>query len=274
MDALDLLTDADLATLASALRSGRLHSPFTAVSLGRICPPAHAAVIAARMQQLHDEGMQPQHLALLAETIARTRAKQPRESEVVDLVWTGPEALGVTNRDTGVVVRDLFGSAETEVLVAGFAVYQGQAVFKRLAQRMEERPNLRVKLFLDVHRPRTDTSLDSELLLRFLHRFRTQEWPGEKLPELYYDPRSLDLEAVKRSSLHAKCIVVDRRVAFVTSANFTEAAQTRNIEVGALIRNQEFAARLAGHFEALAETLALRQLAVQGAANHVEGESS
>jgi phosphatidylserine/phosphatidylglycerophosphate/cardiolipin synthase-like enzyme len=84
-------------------------------------------------------------------------------------------------------------------------------------------------------------------------RFRTQEWPGECLPELYSDPRSLDQEAVKRSSLHAKCIVVDRQVALVTSANFTEAAQTRNIELGALIRCPRFAARLAGHFEVLAE---------------------
>jgi phosphatidylserine/phosphatidylglycerophosphate/cardiolipin synthase-like enzyme len=80
------------------------------------------------------------------------------------------------------------------------------------------------------------------------------------LPELYYDPRSLDQEAVKRSSLHAKCIVVDRQVALVTSANFTEAAQTRNIEVGALIRWERFAVKLAEHFETLAEAGLLRRL--------------
>ena len=78
------------------------------------------------------------------------------------------------------------------------------------------------------------------------------------MPALYYDPRSLDLEAVKRSSLHAKCIVVDRRVAFVTSANFTEAAQTRNIEVGALIRCEQFAGRLVGHFERLVDAALLK----------------
>ncbi len=105
----------------------------------------------------------------------------------MDLVWTGPETLEVTNRDTGVVVRDLFGTAEAEVLVAGFAVYQGRTVFKRLAERMEERPDLRVKLFLDVHRQMTDTSPAAELLRDFAQRFQTKEWPGEKLPELFYD---------------------------------------------------------------------------------------
>lgn len=263
MDAFDLLTDADLGALAAALRSGRLHAPFTAISVQRSCPAIHAGTTAARLQQLHDEGMQPQHLALLAETIIRTRARLPQPTDLVDLVWTGPETMGVTNRDTGVVVRELFGSAESEVLVAGFAVYQGRSIFKTLADRMEVRPALRVKLFLDVQRHPTDTSLDHEVLRRFVHRFRTQEWPGQRQPELYYDPRSLDLDAVKHSSLHAKCIVVDRRVAFVTSANFTEAAQMRNIEVGALIRCERFAARLAGHFETLADVGTLLRVSLE-----------
>jgi phosphatidylserine/phosphatidylglycerophosphate/cardiolipin synthase-like enzyme len=60
--------------------------------------------------------------------------------------------------------------------------------------------------------------------------------------------------------LHAKCIVVDRRIAFVTSANFTEAAQTRNIEIGALIRCERLAARLIGHFETLVDAGLLKGL--------------
>jgi phosphatidylserine/phosphatidylglycerophosphate/cardiolipin synthase-like enzyme len=125
---------------------------------------------------------------------------------------------------------------------------------------MAERPAMRVRLFLDVRRHPTDTSLDSEVLCRFAQRFRTQEWPWERLPELYYDPRSLDREAMKRSSLHPKCIVVDHRVALVTSAHFTEAVQTRNIEVGALLHSEPFARRLAGHFETLAEVRLLKLL--------------
>jgi phosphatidylserine/phosphatidylglycerophosphate/cardiolipin synthase-like enzyme len=178
----------------------------------------------------------------------------------VDLVWTGPETLGITNRDTAVVVRELFGSADREVLVAGFAVYQGKEVFKRLVERMSERPALVVKCFLDIHRGISDMSPADELVRRFLNRFRTQEWPGERLPELYHDPRSLEIDTIKRSSLHAKCIVVDRHIAFVTSANFTEAAQQRNIEVGALVRCGRFAERLAGHFITLVEAGFLKRI--------------
>jgi len=259
-DALGLLTDADLIALAAAIRSGRLTAPFTPVSVRRYCAAVQARAAAARLQQLHDEGMQSQHLALLAEMIVRTRHRQPQETDLVDLVWTGPEVPGAAIRDTGVVVRELFGAAEKEVLVAGFAVYQGREVFKRLMERMSELPSLRVRFFLDVHREAEDTSLAEEVLRRFAQRFQTHEWPGGRLPEVYYDPRSLDLEAAKRSSLHAKCIVVDRRAAFVTSANFTEAAQTRNIEVGALIRCERFAARLAEHFETLVDAGQLKSL--------------
>jgi phosphatidylserine/phosphatidylglycerophosphate/cardiolipin synthase-like enzyme len=247
------LTDANLGALALGLRSGRLHAPFTAVSLQRFAPGGPTTGLAAYLQQLHGEGMRPEHMALLVETIARGRARLTEQGDMVDLVWTGPETDGVTNRDTSVVINDLFGSAESEVLVVGFAVYQGRSVFKRLAERMAERPGLRVKLFLDVQRHPADTTLPEELVWRFAQRFRTQEWPGERMPELYYDPRSVSPDAGKRSSLHAKSIVVDRRRALVTSANFTEAAQMRNIEVGALIRCERFAARLAGHFEALAD---------------------
>jgi len=47
-------------------------------------------------------------------------------------------------------------------------------------------------------------------------------------------------------------LVVDRSIAFISSANFTEAAQKRNIEIGALIRSASFAERLDSHFDALA----------------------
>jgi phosphatidylserine/phosphatidylglycerophosphate/cardiolipin synthase-like enzyme len=55
-------------------------------------------------------------------------------------------------------------------------------------------------------------------------------------------------------------VVVDRRVALVTSANFTEAAQERNIEAGVVVRSERFASRLADHFETLAELRLLCRL--------------
>ncbi|MGH7506603.1 MAG: phospholipase D-like domain-containing protein [Longimicrobiales bacterium] len=70
----------------------------------------------------------------------------------------------------------------------------------------------------------------------------------------------MELDAAHRSSLHAKCVVVDRSVAFISSANFTVAAQRRNIEIGTLIRSQPFADRLDSHFDALVASGLVRPL--------------
>jgi phosphatidylserine/phosphatidylglycerophosphate/cardiolipin synthase-like enzyme len=220
-----------------------------------------AAELTDRMQALADEGMRPDHLAVLAEAVLAARAGRPAADDAVELVWTGPEAAGVANRDTAVVVRELFSQAVESVVVAGFAVYQGRDVFRGLAERLEVCAGLHARLYLELHRGPQDTSSDAEVLRRFAHRFVAQDWPhGLRLPEVYYDPRSLAAEPGKRSSLHAKCVVVDRRVAFVTSANFTEAAQERNIEAGVVVRSPRFAGRLADHFDTLADAGRLRRL--------------
>lgn len=73
------------------------------------------------------------------------------------------------------------------------------------------------------------------------------------LPALFYDPRSLETGDA-RASLHAKCVIVDRSRALVTSANFTDAAQRTNVEVGVHIRYPHAAARLADYFLGLCST--------------------
>jgi phosphatidylserine/phosphatidylglycerophosphate/cardiolipin synthase-like enzyme len=257
IDPFQLLTDTDLTALATALRSGRLIAPYTVPSVGRCCSGSAAVAIVERIQLLSEDGLAPRHIALLIETILETRS---RRSDEIDLVWTGPEAPGTVNRDTGVVVREMFSSAHHSVLIAGYAVFQGREVFRALADRMAEIPGLAVRLFLDVQRPYLDPAPAAELLAQFVRRFLEQDWPGIRLPQVFYDPRSLDVDAEKRSCLHAKCVVVDREVAFVSSANFTEAAQVRNIEAGVLVRSRRFATRLAEHFETLAAVGLLRRI--------------
>jgi len=51
--------------------------------------------------------------------------------------------------------------------------------------------------------------------------------------------------------LHAKALVVDDEAVFVPSANLTEAALDRNIEVGLLVRDRELALTVASHFRGL-----------------------
>jgi phosphatidylserine/phosphatidylglycerophosphate/cardiolipin synthase-like enzyme len=67
---------------------------------------------------------------------------------------------------------------------------------------------------------------------------------------VYYDPRALELDGAG-GVLHAKAVVADDEAVFVTSANLTEAAFERNIEVGLLVRDRTLAATLSSHFRGL-----------------------
>ncbi len=198
--------------------------------------------------------METCHLARCLETICQDRTQRPVADDLIDLVWTGPEVPGIRNRDTSVVVRELFQNAKESVLVAGYAVYQGHVIFKALAEQADKLPGLNVQMYLDVQRPLNDTSSSAELVRRFAERFMNTQWPGRRLPKLYYDPRSLETEPSLRASLHAKCVVVDKQQAFVSSANFTAAAQTKNIEVGLLLENPAIAQKIHDHFAILAST--------------------
>jgi phosphatidylserine/phosphatidylglycerophosphate/cardiolipin synthase-like enzyme len=246
------LSDRDMHEVANALRSGRLPSPFSAVALERIISRDLSQRTVEALDKLSALGFTPEQIAVILELLRADRTSRPRIDDSLELVTTGPDVPGVANRDTSVVVRELFANAKQSVLVAGYAVYQGHKVFQALADRMLEIPHLSVRLFLDIQRPHGDTTSSPELIRRFAARFRHSQWPKDRpLPEVYFDPRSLDVDADKRASLHAKTVVVDSRYVFVSSANFTEAAHLRNIEVGVVFDSSPVAHQVSSFFDVL-----------------------
>lgn len=261
---LNVLSRTRLSSLAEALASGRLVSPFTSFSIQRYAPGPESESVAGELSRLAATGMQPAHLAYVLKLLVAERETVQRTVDRVELVWTGPETSGSSSRDTGVVVRELFSAAQRSVAVAGFAVYNGRNVFKPLADNMDRSPGLAVRLFLNVARKHPDTRPAAIILRDFATSFVRDEWPGVRLPTMYHDPRSLHDEPGPRASLHAKCIVVDDRWAFVTSANLTEAAQERNIEAGVLIDDTKLACSLRNHLDALVETGAVSPIPTSG----------
>jgi phosphatidylserine/phosphatidylglycerophosphate/cardiolipin synthase-like enzyme len=85
---------------------------------------------------------------------------------------------------------------------------------------------------------------------RFAERLWKSEWPGQSRPHVFCDPRALDPDTLG-GVLHAKAVVADDEAVFITSANLTEAAFDRNIELGLLVRDLALAASLAAHFRGL-----------------------
>lgn len=186
------LSESDLAALKGALRTGRLLAPFLPMLIERIVPRAVSGDVSTALQRMAASGANREGLVAAIELLAAARAQQPSIDEVIELVTTGPEAGAVTNRDTQVVVQELFRNAEHSVLVAGYELYQAEPVFRTLADRMADEPRPAVRMFLNVKRPFGETSTDSEIIASFAYRFRTEHWATDRpLPEIYFDPRSL-----------------------------------------------------------------------------------
>lgn len=261
MNPLHEMTSSALLALSQGIQSGRVSPPFSTISLRRYShDDSLVEALTQELQRLINLGATKELIVHVIDVIITERNKHSNIDAILDIVMSGPEVPGTTFRDTGVVIQELFAKATESVLVAGYAVYQGKQVFRTLAERMVQLPDLKVQMYLDIQRHRNDTTRESDLVQRFAQKFKTRDWPGVTLPEVYYDPRSLAQEQNKRSSLHAKCVVVDHEHVFISSANFTEAAQLRNIEVGVLMHTTYLATKLVEHFHALSRAGILKTL--------------
>lgn len=236
--------------------SGYVGAPYTKASLRSALGSNEGMDAAcAALARLAERGIPGPAVALALDAVAAAAAQVDRP----DLVWSGPGVPGLYVRDTRRVYEELIESAERSIWVSTYAYYDGRQAFRTLAQRMDEVRGVQVTLLLNIQRRPGDTTAADALVVRFAERFWAADWPGERRPAVFYDPRSLG-SAGAEGVLHAKAVVVDDRVAFVTSANLTEAAFDRNIGVGVLSRERTLAASLARHFGVLIDRKLLRAL--------------
>ena len=258
------LSLSSLQGLAQACLHQRLTLPLTIADLTSYIPDGLLADTFKSLNHLNTQGFSLPQIGLLLETIAQERQLTLHNRPPPELVWTGPEAPGTASRDTRVVVQELFQKAQHSVLMATYAIDQNakaDALFQVLADRMDANPSLTVQFFVNLIRPHNNTDPESKFIKEFNERFRRNLWPpGQRLPQVFYDPRSLSTGSGSKACLHTKCVVVDETHVFITSANFTEAAHHRNIETGILLKDGAIAKALQQQFNSLVAHSKLRPL--------------
>lgn len=153
---------------------------------------------------------------------------------IVEIVWTGPKKEDMPFRNTEQAYLDIIGNSKKRLILVSFAVFYQESISSSLREAL--------------HR-------DVEILIiaESEEKLKTKIWEeigiSGQLVSYYYwpiDKRDFHKESI--ASLHAKAAISDGNVAFVTSANLTEFAMSKNMELGLLVRGGNVPASLELHF--------------------------
>lgn len=143
------------------------------------------------------------------------------EAPTVTPVWTGPATDQPGKRLTVAVVADLVAEAEHELLLVSYAAHPPDELCSALQAAVARGVAVTTLLEHPDDRPGFTGPADP--------------FPGLECRRL----RWARADRPPYASMHAKLLVVDRRLALIGSANLTEAALERNLECGVLIRGGE-----------------------------------
>lgn len=249
-----------LMQIGSALVDGILKYGPSSQSLSPFCGPRSAEVNDA-LRSLASTGMKPDALGLLCQGMGRALAERDDAERNIQLVISGPEVPGTPVVDTRTTVMSLFREAVSEVIISSYVFHEAAEFFQHLAERHDADPSFRVVFLLDLSHRRSKALEPASILIpAFCTDFRKKHWPGTRLPELWYDPRAFNPAETGGGVLHSKAVIVDGKTALITSANFTGAAQTRNIEAGVLLRQSRAVTQLHAYFAGLISTGILRRV--------------
>jgi phosphatidylserine/phosphatidylglycerophosphate/cardiolipin synthase-like enzyme len=175
-----------------------------------------------------------------------------RDSQSVEVVWTGPGSEDLSFRRTEQAILHVLDAAVSRITLVSFAVYRIPNVAASLVRAAKRG----VRLTVIVETPDRVTTSNEYDTLRALGTevagcSAVYFWPREK--------REVS-DNGKPGLLHVKCAVADGEAMFLSSANLTQQAFTINMELGMLIRGGSMPTQVERHFAQLIEKGQLEQL--------------
>lgn len=195
--------------------------------------------------------IEPRTVAVALQSAALSEQTH-RDSQSVELVWTGPDTGQTPFRRTEQAILQVLDGARHRITLVSFAVYRIPNVAKALVRAAKRD----VRLTVIVETPdiiegageySTIKALGQEVAACSMVYF----WPRENRP--LGDNNKVGL-------LHAKCAVADGHWLFLSSANLTQQAFTINLELGMLVRGGTMPTRVEQQFERLIEIGQLKPL--------------
>ncbi len=176
-----------------------------------------------------------------------------QNSLAAEFIWTGPANGKFPVRRIDQVLYDLIAVAQRRILLVTFAAHRIQHLCRHLSAAVARG----VDLTLIIER---EEESEGQLSVDAIRAF--SDLPLERIRVLYWPTENRERnEAGRPGKLHAKCAIVDD-TALVGSANFTDDAFNRNMELGVTLRDRALVESLFSHFEELQRKGTLKSLSL------------
>jgi phosphatidylserine/phosphatidylglycerophosphate/cardiolipin synthase-like enzyme len=236
------LPDGTLDRLIELLRAGASDSHVRAAVPTPNYEEITSELLAARAAQ----DPTPDSAALALALAAAREREQAGRQQRVSIVWTGPETDAVPVRRTDQALLELIARASRKLIIVSFAVYKVQEVATALIAAARRGCDVAIVLESEVESGgKVSYEMAAALGSEVATHAKLYSWPYDLRPET---------RAGKRASLHVKCAVADGERLLVSSANLTEYAFTKNMELGLLVEGGEIPRRVEAHLDALIST--------------------
>lgn len=164
----------------------------------------------------------------------------------VETVWTGPRDGASGLRRTEQVLLEMIEAARESIWLVAFAAYRVPMIANALQAAVAR--SVRLQLVLEdpeISEGKVTFDPLPALASAGLGRADVYAWP---LSQRQLDPRG------RHGTLHAKGLVVDDRMAFITSANLTEDALNINMELGVALHVAHAARQIADQLRSMVRT--------------------
>ncbi|MBK5221557.1 MAG: hypothetical protein JJE52_01505 [Acidimicrobiia bacterium] len=225
-----VLGRAHVRTLADAYRdSGPFSAAFATKAAQAVPAPHHDEVASLNAAWAAHPDLPGVALAVALESVQA--AQRGADVPAVEVVVTGPDSPAAPVRLTSEVVRQLIDQATHRVTLVSYAAYRMAAVIAALDAAVAR--GVTVNLILE-----SAANLDGGGGAHAYAKYRTYHWPTDRR-----EPPD--------AKLHAKAVIIDSSDVLLTSANMTNAAYDKNIELGVLCRGGGVARQVQAHFDAL-----------------------
>jgi phosphatidylserine/phosphatidylglycerophosphate/cardiolipin synthase-like enzyme len=232
-----------LEAVCTALESS--HANTLAKNLLQKLPPTHNGDLAYRLAEairLADGVVSWDSLSSAIQMCASLLDRWQIEHKA-ELLWAGPApASGVPARRIDQVLYDLVADAKKDILLITFAAHKIQRLAQVLASASFRGVRVRLVLEFGIE---SKFQLSHDALKAFPLELQ------DKLEIFYWPTANRGLNVFgKPGKLHAKAAVVDTK-ALLTSANLTDDAFLRNLELGVLFVGGDMPIKLRQHFDHL-----------------------